>query len=303
MSLKVYVRLHQLFGLPAHEYELRCFVRPLNASGTGECIYDRRTTALYSKTHAQTVAPGRYGPILAIEIVPATKRDSKSCAVAIPMDWLPTDLTVRDFFPFKSYMDAFPNPFMGELEIHVVKRHNSEPFARPRGALLVVPAWARPNAPPAPPAPAPIPRGYVRVHQSPAPRQDVRPQPLVVPQTPAYPYSPPPPQPTPYAPPPPAPYGPPQPAPYAPPPPAPYGPPQPAPYAPPPPQPAMYPQVSEIPPPPVQANPYSPPPPSYDQTVHYPGVPTQEGTDSYNPYANLGAEDADYAMIPPYPKE
>ena len=29
MSLKVYVRLHQLFGLPKGSYDLRCYARPL----------------------------------------------------------------------------------------------------------------------------------------------------------------------------------------------------------------------------------------------------------------------------------
>ena len=323
MSLKVYVRLHQLFGLPKGSYDLRCFVRPLDAAGMGECHYSESTGALYSKTHAQTVATGRYGPILVVEIRTSVS-PTTICAVSIPMNWLPSDQTVRDFFPFQSHVERRPGQYMGELEIHVMKRDRGTPFAAPRGTLLVLPAWPRPGKPVVVPAPAPVPPGYVRVMRPPMPTGPVAPEPVVRPKAPAMPpqqyyYAPARPQPSAPSPPPPQYAAPPPyaapPQGYAPPkahspPPQAYAPPPPQ-YAPPPQYPPQYappPAQAYAPPPPVgDLPPYPPPqsavfgpPPSAAQSVQYPAPQAPGEKPVPNPYADIGT--GNYPSIPSYPE-
>jgi hypothetical protein len=150
-TLRVWVRVHQVVGLPEERYKVHGEVRPLGLAASSACHYDRQSGILTALSQLDLCAGQRHGSALVLAVRTDYLRSAEACRLTLPLRWFPADQSVRDWFPV--FAPKAARQIAAQIEVHIVKRHPLPPFAAPEGRLLVLPAWSRPGRPIAPPTP------------------------------------------------------------------------------------------------------------------------------------------------------
>lgn len=155
--MRLWVKVHQVVGLPSDRYKIFGEVRPFSLSSSSRCHYDKGSTILTTLSQLDLSAGQRYGSTLVLTVHTDYLRSEEVCRLTLPLIWFPADQTVRDWFPV--FAPSFRRgQIAAQVEVHIVKRHALPPFAAPEGRLLVLPAWSRPGKPIIPPTPYFMPR-------------------------------------------------------------------------------------------------------------------------------------------------
>jgi hypothetical protein len=170
ISLRVWVKVHQILGLPEAKYRVCGDVNPFGIPFSSPCEYDTSSSITRATNAVELSAGRRYGSLLVITVKRNFFPSREVARLSLPLDWFPADRTVRAWFPMKSNVKVDPPIVSADVEVHIIKRHVLPPFTAEPGGLLVLPAWHQPDCPAVAPVPyfPPIP-GYVRASIIPAP--------------------------------------------------------------------------------------------------------------------------------------